>query len=239
MTHSDPTRPSAAGQAPPDDEAGEGVPAAPGAADAADAAGAAGAADSAGVELERLRARARESDELKDRIRRLEAEFVNETRRIRRLAEADRKYAVEKVVVELLPVLDALERAAGEAAQTEVDARFLEGIGLVRRELAGLLERHGVERVEPAGEPFDPARHEAMTMRETTEVPPGHVCQVMRHGYLLHARVLRPAQVVVARAPAPAPGPDPAGPDAGPAHPPSTDPGGGPPADAPDRAQEE
>ncbi len=156
-------------------------------------------------ELKALLAQADEVAGLKDKIKRLEAEFVNETRRIRRTAENDRKFAIEKVLIELLPVLDALERAESEASLGGVDARIQEGMGLITRELAALLERHGVERLDPLGETFDPSVHEAMTLTESSEVPPGRVCLVMRRGYTLHARVIRPAQVVVSKAPAQAP----------------------------------
>ncbi|MCA9317591.1 MAG: nucleotide exchange factor GrpE [Planctomycetes bacterium] len=137
--------------------------------------------------------------DLEDRLRRTEAEFVNETRRIRRQADEQGRYAAERVVVDLLPVLDALQGARsslGEGADTAV---VREGLDLVERQLADALARHGVERIEAEGLPFDPSCHEAMLMVDDPSRPAQTVAQVLRHGYRLHGRVVRPAQVVVAR----------------------------------------
>ena len=120
--------------------------------------------------------------ELTDKLKRAEAEFVNETKRIRRKAEDDRRYAIEKVVVDLLPVLDALAGAEGSLGESEAEQRMRTGLDLVVKELGAVIERYGVEEIEALGEPFDPNRHEAITMLESTEVPPQSVCQVLRAG---------------------------------------------------------
>ena len=141
---------------------------------------------------------------LTDKLKRVEAEFVNETKRIRRQAESDRKYAIEKVVVDLLPVIDALHGARDGLGDDEASQSMREGLGLVEQQLQSVFQRYGVSAIEAMGKPFDPARHQAMMMVERDDVDPQTVCEVMRAGYELHGRVVRPSEVLVAKAPAPA-----------------------------------
>jgi len=93
----------------------------------------------------------------------------------------------------------ALKAVAAESAETRA---HLEGLALTHKQLWATLERYGVSLVDPAGAPFNPELHEAVTMVESAEVPANHVVSVMQKGYKLHDRLLRPAMVVVARAPA-------------------------------------
>ena len=139
---------------------------------------------------------------LTDRLRRVEAEFVNETKRIRRQAEGDRKYAIEAVVVDLLPVIDALHGARDGLPDDDGSKPMREGLALVEQQLQSVFQRYGVSAIDAHGKPFDPARHQAMMMVERADVPPQTVCEVMRVGYELHGRVVRPAEVLVAKAPA-------------------------------------
>lgn len=139
---------------------------------------------------------------LTDKLRRVEAEFVNETKRIRRQAEGDRKYAIEAVVVDLLPVIDALHGARDGLPDDESSRAMREGLALVEQQLQTVFQRYGVSAIEALGKPFDPARHQAMLMVERADVDPQTVCEVMRVGYELHGRVVRPAEVLVAKAPA-------------------------------------
>lgn len=136
--------------------------------------------------------------ELEDRLRRTEAEFVNETKRIRKNAEAQGRFAIERVVTDLLPVVDALHSAYGN---TKDDAHR-EGLELVERQLMDALKRHGIERIHSAGEPFDPGFHEAMLVVEDPTQPDQTVSQEMRAGFTLNGRVVRPAQVMVTKNPA-------------------------------------
>lgn len=144
---------------------------------------------------------------LTDRLKRVEAEFVNETKRIRRQAEGDRKYAIETVVVDLLPVVDALHGARDGLGDDEASKPMREGLALVEQQLQAVFQRYGVAAIEAQGKPFDPARHQAMMMVERADVEPQTVCEVMRAGYELNGRVVRPAEVLVAKAP-PAPADD-------------------------------
>lgn len=131
------------------------------------------------------------------------ADAENTRRRIERDADASRKYAAEKLLGELLAVVDSLELGlkAAEAPEAQVKA-LAEGMQLTYRQLMALLEKQGVRQVDPKGEPFNPDLHAAMTMAETTAVAANHVVDVMQKGYRLHERLLRPAMVVVAKAPA-------------------------------------
>jgi molecular chaperone GrpE len=168
-------------------------------------------------ELAALRARAAAADELEDRLKRAQAEFVNESRRIQRQAEHDRRFALEGVLKELMEVVRSLDQAlATPKPGAAVDALH-EGIALVRRQVEDLLKRHGAEVLRPAGEPFDPLHHEAVAMVEHAELPPGSVAEVLSPGLKIHGRVSKAAQVLVTRAPsAPASAPPSAPPSATP-----------------------
>jgi len=144
------------------------------------------------------------ADELDDRLKRALADFRNETQRIARQADEGRKYAVDGLVQELIPVLDALHSAreglaqGSEEAGTPLDA-VRQGLDLVEKELLTVLGRHGVERIEAAASPFDPGLHEAVFVVDHPELEPNTVAQVLRPGFTLHGRVVRPAHVSVTR----------------------------------------
>jgi molecular chaperone GrpE len=153
------------------------------------------------------------SARLADKLKRVEAGFMNETKRIRRQAEQDRKYSIEKVVVDLLPVVDALHGARDSLGEGEAADAVRAGLTLVDKQLSTVLERYGVSTIEALGKPFDPAQHQAMMMVEHPEYEPQTVCEVLRAGYELNGRIVRAAEVLVVKA-APQPqgsGRDPAG----------------------------
>jgi molecular chaperone GrpE len=160
------------------------------------------------VDVEALQAEAARAAELEERLKRTEAEFVNETKRIRRNAAEERKYAIERVVVDLLPVVDALQGAREALGEGEAADRMREGLDLVDKQLASTFEIHGVTRIEALGQPFDPGRHQAMMMIERPDLEPQTVCEVLRQGYELKGRVVRPAEVVVVKSPPAAEAPD-------------------------------
>jgi molecular chaperone GrpE len=154
------------------------------------------------ADLERLRARAAEADVLEDRLKRAQAEFVNESKRIARQAEQDRRFAVEQVVKDLVPLAEGLESALAAAGEAPEVRALKDGVALVTRQLEEMLKRYGIELIRPSGQPFDPLAHEAILMVDRADAPPNSVAEVIRPGFRLHGRVVRPAQVTVARAPA-------------------------------------
>lgn len=139
--------------------------------------------------------------ETKDKLLRLAAEFENFKKRRIRERDEQQKYANERVLKELLPVLDNLERALDSARQAGQAANLVTGLDLVIHEFLRVLSREGVEPVLAVGRPFDPAYQEALQSLETTESDPGTVVAEILRGYTLHGRVLRAGLVVVAREP--------------------------------------
>jgi len=144
--------------------------------------------------------------DLTDRLLRTAAEMEN----VRKTAQKDRenasKFATTKFAEDMLAVADNLSRAleaVGEDERKEGAAKGLvEGVELTMRELNGALERHGITAIEAMGARFDPNLHQAMFEAETADFEPGMVMQVLRTGYTIHGRLLRPAMVGVAKAPA-------------------------------------
>ena len=132
---------------------------------------------------------------LEDQLKRVAADFDNFRKRAQRDQESLVARAGERLVKELLPVLDDLERALEAAARHE-EAKLEEGVALVHRALKGALEREGLHEIETDG-PFDPHRHEAL-LSQPSDADEGFVIQVLQKGYSLGDKVLRPARVVVA-----------------------------------------
>ena len=130
-------------------------------------------------------------------LKRLAAEFENYRKRVAREQQALSTRAAERLVKELLPIVDDLERAL-EAAEEHEEAKLEEGVRLVHRQLASALEREGLAEIETSGT-FDPHVHEAL-LAQPSEADEGSVIEVLQKGYRLGDRVLRPARVVVAAA---------------------------------------
>ena len=149
-------------------------------------------------ELDPLAAVTRERDDYLDALQRLKAEFDNYRKRVARDQHELAARASERLVKELVPVLDDLERALEAAAQHE-EAKLEEGVGLVHRSLAELLAREGVAEIPTDGK-FDPHVQEAL-LAQPSEQEEGTVIQVLQKGYTLGDRVLRPARVVVSAGP--------------------------------------
>lgn len=142
-----------------------------------------------------------EAARLKDQLLRLAADFDNFKKRSRREMSDVSKIAREDVLRDLLPVFDNLERATAHAASATDLKALTDGIGMVMRQFLDTLGKLGVERVPALGQPFDPAFHEAVQHLETSEHPPGSVAVELQAGYRTADRVIRPAMVVVAKAP--------------------------------------
>ena len=168
--------------------------------------GDAGAADAAAGEpvdeIEALRQRAEDNW---NRYLRAVAELDNLRKRSAREVESARRFGVERLVVAILPVRDSIEaglKAAAKADPGTVEiGALLEGEQATLRLLDQALESVGIAEIDPEGEPFDPERHEAMSLLPSPTAEPNSVIAVVQKGYLLNERVVRPARVVVARAP--------------------------------------
>jgi molecular chaperone GrpE len=157
-----------------------------------------GGRDSGGEDA--LAALEAERDRYLELAQRTQADFENYRKRAAKEAAAAGSRAKAGLVRELLPVLDNLERALATAAGGNGDAgNMVEGVRLVYADLVGVLQRSGVEAFDPAGEPFDPALHEALSMRPEDGTHPGTVVEVVEKGYRSGDTILRPARVIVSQ----------------------------------------
>jgi len=149
------------------------------------------------LELEEARAAAALG---RDQALRSAAELENVRKRAAREVEQAHRFAVEKFAQELLPVRDSLELAVTNAPRADV-ASLAAGQDAVLQLLGRAFDRFSIRSIDPLGEPFDPHRHEAMAMRESATAAPDSIIEVVQKGYELNGRLLRPARVIVARAP--------------------------------------
>lgn len=149
--------------------------------------------------LEDARARA---DAHWDQVLRARAELENFRKRAERDIEAAHKYGLERIIGELLPVLDSLESGLAAAAGQGAADKLLEGMALTHKLLISVLEKFNVKALDPVGQKFDPKLHQAMSAVESKDAEPDTVLTVCQKGYLLHERLIRPALVIVAKAPA-------------------------------------
>ncbi|MCI0508337.1 MAG: nucleotide exchange factor GrpE [Gammaproteobacteria bacterium] len=135
-----------------------------------------------------------------DELLRAKADLENTRKRLQREVENAHKYAVEKFVQDLLPVIDSLERGISAAKEMDTDIKTLkEGAELTFKMFNDCASRFGVEPVYPQGEPFNPQYHQAVSIQETSDYAPDTVIAVMQKGYLLNGRLVRPAMVVVSK----------------------------------------
>ena len=146
------------------------------------------------AEVARLQADLQEAN---DRALRTHAELENFRKRSRREMEDERRYAALPIMRDVLNVCDNLDRAIEAAEKNTAGSGLLEGVKMVSLQLTTYLEQHLCRRIAAVGEPFDPHRHEAISQESSNEYPPGVVTRLTRHGYQLHDRVIRPAQVMV------------------------------------------
>lgn len=155
----------------------------------------------AGDERDSLQARVAELEtsnaELRETVLRERADLENQRRRLQRDLEQARRFANEKLLNELLPIYDGLER--GLAVEGGDVATVREGISLTLKSLLKIAENNGLTQIDPLGQPLDPARHHAVSMVEAPGTAPGTVVSVLQKGYLLNDRLLRPALVAVAK----------------------------------------
>jgi len=156
-------------------------------------------------ELEAMKtALAQAEDELsthRDAMLRMQAEMVNLRNRLIRDLDKSRKLALERIMKDLLQVLDSMERGLQVDTETVTVDALLEGQALTHKMLSKVLQDHDLELIDPLGEAFNPEFHEAVTMLPSAEHDEGSVMEVLQRGYKLHERLLRPAMVVVSTKP--------------------------------------
>jgi molecular chaperone GrpE len=149
-----------------------------------------------------LEAKEKEAAENYDRYLRAMAELDNYRKRAARDKEDAIKYGNEKLIKDILPILDSLDRALRQAS--EMSARnnfeaFQQGLELIHTQILGCLERHGVVKIAAKGEEFDPDKHQALMQVETPEMEGNRVVDEYESGYTLHGRLLRPSKVSVSK----------------------------------------
>lgn len=141
-----------------------------------------------------------EAESQKELALRTLADMENLKRRTRMDVESAHKFALEKFVNELLPVLDSMEMGLDAAGKEEASAESIrEGLDMTFKQFLDVMQKFNVERVNPAGEKFDPQLHEAMTMVPSPDHESQMVMEVFQKGYLLNERLVRPARVIVAQ----------------------------------------
>lgn len=138
--------------------------------------------------------------EANDRALRAHAELDNYRKRVQREIEDERRFAAQPLLVELLPVIDNVQRAIAAAEKSPEGRGLLEGFKMVARQLEDVLSRNGCKRIVAEGQPFDPHLHQAIAQQPSADVPPGTVLLVAQDGYQLHDRVIRPSHVIVSKA---------------------------------------
>jgi molecular chaperone GrpE len=155
-------------------------------------------------QLADLLARAAKADENWERLVRTSADFDNFKKRAAREKQDAIKYATESLLQKIMPVLDNFEAALAAAQNSSADSlkSLQDGVAMIHSQLKNTLTEAGLEEVDATGKPFDPNIHEAVSQQESAEVAEGIVLQQLRKGYKLRDRLLRPATVVVAKAPA-------------------------------------
>jgi molecular chaperone GrpE len=153
-------------------------------------------------DLEAIKARAAQAEQERDQflalLQRTRADFENYEKRVLRDHAQDRRYLHGGLAMDLLPVIDNLDRAMAAAKKAGEEGPLAQGVSMVQGQLLDALKRHGVAIIEAVGQPFDPTRHEAVMQQPALGKNAGTVLQVVEQGFMIHDRVLRPAKVIVA-----------------------------------------
>jgi molecular chaperone GrpE len=158
-------------------------------------------ADEAAASVDPLAATEQELARHREAMLRMQAEMENLRKRLTREAEKSRKFALERIMKDLLQVRDSMERGLEVADDGATVESLREGQELTLKMLAKVLQDHDLEVIDPGGQPFDPEWHEAMTVAPSGDVEENTVLEVLQKGYRLHDRLIRPAMVVVSRKP--------------------------------------
>ena len=143
----------------------------------------------------------KELAQYRDAMLRMQAEMENLRKRLVRDLERSRKFALERMMADLLPVWDSLQRGLETDDNTASVESMKEGKALIKRMLDKVMQDHGLTLIDPLGEPFDPEFHEAMTMLHSGDYGENMVMEVLQKGFQLHDRLLRPAMVIVSQGP--------------------------------------
>ena len=157
--------------------------------------------DPAVLESEAVAAAQEEVSRMREAMLRMQAETDNTRKRLTRELERSRRLALERVLKDLLQVRDSLERGLQIDPESVTVDSLIEGQQLTLKMLDKVMQDHHLEEIDPAGEPFDPELHEAMTVMPSPEHEENTVLEVLQKGYRLHDRLIRPAMVVVSRKP--------------------------------------
>ncbi len=153
----------------------------------------------ANSEVSELQKAQEQADKFKNEYLYLRAEFENYKRHAIKERSDLTKYGTERLVRDFLEIMDNFERALQMNVTAENFQSFSQGVQMTATELRNMLAKHGVNEVKSEGVPFDPMSHEALSSEATDQVPEGHVFRVFKKAYKLHDKLVRPAQVVVAK----------------------------------------
>jgi molecular chaperone GrpE len=137
----------------------------------------------------------------RDAMLRMQAEMENLRKRLLRDVEKSRKFALERIMRDLVQVRDSMERGLETKAESSTVESLREGQALTLKMLVKVMQDHDLEMIDPLGQPFDPELHEAMTVMPSADTAENTVLEVLQKGFRLHDRLLRPARVVVSRKP--------------------------------------
>ena len=137
----------------------------------------------------------------RDAMLRMQAEMENLRKRLIRDLEKSRRFALERIMKDLLQVRDSMDRGLEIDAESTTATALLEGQALTQKMLAKVMQDHDLELIDPLGEAFNPEFHEAVTVQPSAELEENSVMEVLQKGYKLHDRLIRPAMVVVSRKP--------------------------------------
>jgi molecular chaperone GrpE len=148
-------------------------------------------------ERDAFRKLAAERDQFRDLAQRTRAEFENYQKRNQKDREQERRYWYTPLALDLLPIVDNLDRTLAAAKQAGATGPLVQGVAMVQGQFLETLKRHGITRIEADGKPFDPNVHQAVVQQPSPDHEPGTVLQVLEQGFMNHDRVLRPAKVVV------------------------------------------
>jgi molecular chaperone GrpE len=156
-------------------------------------------------DLEALRSRAQgleqERDEFRGLLQRTRADFENYQKRMQRDLAQEQRFWHGALALDVLPILDNFERAVAAAKQSGETGPLVQGVAMIQTQILDALRRHGITPIEAQNQPFDPALHQAVMQQPFAEVPINTVLQVLEQGFMIHDRVLRPARVIVSKAP--------------------------------------